>query len=264
MQSDYKIIRHDFPRGTDLTIIPIADVHLGAAEHLDKEWKEFCEKVKEEPNTYIMLIGDLINNATRTSVSNVFAETMRPMEQKKKMVEMLEPIKDRILCAVPGNHERRSIKDADDDPMYDIMSKLDLEELYRPSMAFVWICIGAEDRSGSGKLLRPSYTFLCTHGAGGGIYTGASVNRNERFAYYVDDLDCLITAHTHKPVVTQPSKLKINKQSGKVELMPFKVLTATSWLEYGGYAAQKMLQPASFCPQKIHLSPYGKKITVEM
>ena len=68
-----------------------------------------------------------MNNATKTSVSNVYAETMRPREQKRKLVEMLTPLRDKILVATPGNHERRSIRDVDEDPMYDIMCKLDLE-----------------------------------------------------------------------------------------------------------------------------------------
>ena len=120
MRSDFDLIQHKFKTNKDITIIPISDVHLGAAEHMEKEWADFVSKVKSTPNCYLFLGGDLLNNSTRTSVANVFAETMRPREQKKVMAEMLEPIKKRILCAVNGNHERRSGKDADDDPTYDI------------------------------------------------------------------------------------------------------------------------------------------------
>ena len=261
MLSDFEIITHHFPQNNDLTIYPISDVHLGASEHMAKEWAEFCRKIEETPNAYIVLGGDLINNSTRNSVSNVFEETMRPREQKKVIAEMLMPIRDRILCSVSGNHERRSGKDADDDPTYDIMCKLDLEHLYRENMAFVKLRIGKKDADG---LRNPTYMLTVTHGAGGGMLTGGAVNRNERFGYVIDGMDCLIVGHTHKPFVTQPSKIKIDPFNNKVDIKPFKVVSSSSWLNYGGYAAQKMLLPSSHAPQVITLCGNRKDIKVTM
>lgn len=261
MLSDFEMIVHESPSKNDLTIIPISDVHLGAREHSTRAWELFCMDILKQPHVYITLGGDLINNATKSSVSNVFDDTMRPREQKKLMVEMLTPIKDRILCAVTGNHERRSTKDVDDDPTYDIMCKLDLEHLYRENIAFIKIRMG--DFEGNGGM-NPTYTLAVTHGAGGGILTGGSVNRNERFGYAVDGLDCLIVGHTHKPFVTQPAKIKIDTHNNRVSIKPFKVVSSTSWLEYGGYAAQKMLLPASHALQTITLSASKKEIIVTM
>jgi predicted phosphodiesterase len=261
MLSDFEIITHHFPENRDIILFPISDVHLGASEHMEKEWADFCRQIEETPNAYIVLGGDLINNSTRTSVANVFEETMRPREQKKVIAEMLTPIRDRILCAVSGNHERRSGKDADDDPTYDIMCKLDIEHLYRENMAFVKIRIGKRDGDGTKN---PTYMLTVTHGAGGGILTGGAVNRNERFGYVVDGMDCLIVGHTHKPFVTQPSKIKIDPFNNKVDIKPFKVVSSSSWLNYGGYAAQKMLLPSSHAPQTITLCGNRKDIKVTM
>lgn len=261
MQKDFDLLTYHFENNDDIEIYPISDVHLGAAEHMDVEWDSFCSHLLEKPNAYVTLGGDLINNSTRNSVANVFEETMRPREQKKRMAEILEPIKSRILCAVPGNHERRSVKDADDEPTYDIMCKLDLEDIYRENIAFIKIQIGNVKSSG---MTNPTYTLVVTHGAGGGILTGGSVNRNERFGYVVDGMDCLIVGHTHKPFVTQPSKLKIDTHNNKVSIRPFKVVSSTSWLNYGGYAAQKMLIPSSYAPQIIRLGGNRKSIKVTM
>lgn len=261
MLSDFELITHKFPDRQDITIFPISDVHLGAAEHLEREWSDFCARVLEDPNAYLMLGGDLINNATRSSVSNIFEETMRPSTQKKVMREMLEPLKDRILCGVTGNHERRSMKDADDDPTYDIMAKLDLEHLYRQNMAFVKLQFGDPKAKG---LSNPTYVLAVTHGSGGGIYTGAAVNRNERFGYVIDGCDALIVGHSHKPFVTQPFKIKIDPYNNKVTMKPFKVITSSSWVEFGGYAAQKMLLPSGHVPQRITIFGKTKKIEVTM
>lgn len=256
MENDFKLIVKQFDKS--ITIYPICDVHLGALEHNKEEWEKFVNKIQSEPNSYIILVGDLINNATRSSVSNVFDDIMRPMEQKDKMVQYLEPLKDKIICGVPGNHERRSGKDADNDPMYDIMCKLGLEELYRKNIAFVKIQLGKNGHA--------TYTFAVAHGTGGGINTGGGVNKNERFASSIDNLDCLITGHTHKGVVTKPAKLVIDTRTNKVTVKPFTVITGQSWLSYGGYAMQMMLLPAANASadngQKLLLSKTKKNIKV--
>lgn len=261
MLADFEIITHKFPERPDLHIYAIADVHLGAAEHMEREWKNFTAHVLEDPNAYIILGGDLMNWGLKNSVSNVYAETMRPREQKREMAEMLKPLKDRILCAVPGNHERRGMKEADDDPTYDIMCKLDLEHLYRENLAFVRIQMGQQEKSG---IKNPTYMLCVTHGAGGGMLPGAVINRNERFGYAIDGIDALIVGHSHKPMVSQPAKLLVDARNNKVTVKPFKVVVASSWLQYGGYAAQKMLLPASHAPQVMTLRGKRKEIRVEM
>lgn len=124
MKKDFDLIVHKFKKS--ITIVPVADVHLGAIEHDNKAWCSFLRYVRTNKDVYLVLAGDLINNSLRTSVANPFDEVLRPREQKIRMVEYLKPIKDRILCAVPGNHERRSTKDSDIDITYDIMAKLDI------------------------------------------------------------------------------------------------------------------------------------------
>lgn len=104
MLNDFEMIHHKFAENKDIHIVPISDVHLGAAEHMSDKWDQFCRSILDVQNAYITLGGDLINNATRSSVSNIFKETMYPSAQKRKMAEMLKPLarEGRILCAVSG------------------------------------------------------------------------------------------------------------------------------------------------------------------
>ncbi len=261
MLGDFEIIQHHFPERKDITIYPISDVHLGANEHMQRAWSNFCTKLQNEPNAYIVLGGDLVNNCTRNSVSDIYSERLRPREQKKIMTEMLMPLRDKILCCVSGNHERRSSKDVDDDICYDIMCKLDLEHLYRENIAFVKVQIGSINGNGSSN---PTYVLAVTHGTGGGALTGGIVNRNERFGYVMDGVDALVVGHSHRPMVTQPTKIKIDPFNNRVSFKPFKVVTATSWLEYGGYAAQKMLPPTSHALQALTLCGKRKELKVTM
>lgn len=259
MLDEFNMIKHRFDK--KITVIPVSDVHLGAIEHCKKEWEAFRKYVEETPDVYVILAGDLINNSIRTSVANPFDEVFRPREQKKIMVEHLKPIKNKILCAVSGNHERRSTKDSDVDLTYDIMSKLDIEDLYRENIAFMKIGCGVVDQRRS----QCSYMFAVTHGAGGGIYTGATVNRNERFGNVIDGLDCLVVGHTHKGTVTKPSKIVLDPFKEKVMIKPYTVVSSVSWLNYGGYAAQKMLLPGSYAnPQKLILNDDIHKKQIEV
>lgn len=261
LHSDFTIIQHKFPDQKDITIYPIADIHLGAAEHMESAWREFRTKILEEENAYITLGGDLVNNGIKSSVSNIYDETLRPREAKRLMVEMLTPLKSRILCAVSGNHEKRSSKEVDDDIVYDIMCKMDIEERYRENIAFIKLQFGERVMTGE---LRPTYVICVTHGNGGGILSGGAVNRAERFAYALDGIDALIVGHTHRPFTTQPGKLKVDPHNNIVSIKPFKVISCSSWLDYGGYAARANLLPTTHTTQKLILSAREKRMRVEM
>ena len=260
MENDFSMIVHKF--NAPIVVFPVADVHFGALEHAEKEWESFCKMIEETPNNYVILGGDLINNSVRTSVANPFDEVVRPREQKKRMVEYLKPIADKVLCVVSGNHEARTMKDSDIDLTYDICAKLNIEDLYRENVAFMKCALGERKRDGSPL---SSYTFAVTHGTGGGIYTGATVNRNERFGNVIDGCDCLIVGHTHKGTVSKPSKIVIDAKNNTVSMKPYTVISCVSWLNYGGYAMRKMLLPSAVAnPQRLYLamSERGKNIEV--
>ena len=261
MLPDFSMIIHKFPEQEDITIYPISDVHLGARECKEQEFIKFIDGIKDLPNVYLILGGDLINNATRSSVTNIFEETMRPADQKKEMAKILAPVAHKILAAVSGNHERRSGKDADDDPTYDVLCKLDREDVYRENMAFVKLQFGEQDGSG---IRNPTYTIVVTHGAGGGMLTSGAVLRGERFGYAIDGMDALIMGHTHKPFTTVPGKIFIDARNNKVSVKPFKVINMTSWLDASAYALQKMMLPSTCCMHTLTLRGTRKEMVVTM
>lgn len=243
MIDDYTLIEHRFE--TDVNIVPVADVHLGAIEHDTRAWEEFIQKTLTAPDTYLILCGDLIQNNIKSSVGNPFEAVWRPSEQKKIMAEHLKPLAEagKILSIVPGNHEDRTAKEADQSITYDIACKCGIEDLYRENIAFIKVSVGSRAYT-NGKQPNTSYFFAAVHGAGGGIYTGAAVNRNERFGNIIEGLDCLIVGHTHKGTVSRPSRLIIDPRNRKVSQRSYLVVSAESWMSYGGYAAKKMLLPS--------------------
>lgn len=248
MYDDFQIIKTVVPRAKEIRLYPIADVHFGSLYCNEKAWMDFRDRIAGEENAYCVLVGDLINNNIRSSVGSPFDDIIRPMEQKKLMVEMLRPLKDKIIGAVSGNHEKRSLKEADDDPMYDILTKLDLEEVYRQTSAFIHLCIGERttNRGNEKEKTQPecAYMIAVLHGSGSGM-TGATVNRVERFSYVLEGCDALITGHTHKGSITRPAKLYPDLVHGKMMTRSTLTVQAGSWQNYGGYALNGMMNPTA-------------------
>jgi len=238
------ILWYDFGQQTkQITIVPLADVHLGAEGSAWQQFYKLIDAIKDEPDTYVTLQGDMIDNGLKNSVTNVYRATMRPYEQKREMTKALEPIRDKILCIIPGNHERRSSKEVDADPTYDIAAKLDLEDRYRESIAFLRVGLGKRT---SGRNSKPYvYYIACMHGAGGGALPGAGVNRNDRYLQALDGVDILITAHGHKPYAHRGSKIILDVQNRIVTARPTLHMMAGSWLGYVGYPIEKQMVPVA-------------------
>lgn len=258
MLSDFDLIVHRLPKCDEARLYIIGDLHVGAIEANLKGWEAFKNRILEDEHAYICILGDLMNNALKSSVSNSYDDTMRPREQKLYLIKALRDLAPRILCIVPGNHEGRSCKDADDEPLFDIACSLGLENVYRPNAAFVKIGFGSMDKGYGRESASCSYTLCVTHGAGGGGRTGSAVNKNESFAMVFEGIDILAVGHTHKGSITKPSKLVLDSRTNKITQKTMVVITACSWLSYGGYALNQMLHPASAQdpdnPQTILLS----------
>lgn len=262
MLDDLMPICLQMPSGTDVHICPIADLHYGSPQFREKEWNKFVEKVLADESLYIVIAGDCIDNSLRmTGEGSPYDNICRPSEQKKWLAEQLKPIKDRILCATGGNHEARSRKDADDNPLYDVLCRLGIEERYRESACFVMLRIGDREKKTPSRR-RPAYNIVVSHGAGGGARIGSGLNRVERFAQAIDGADIIITGHTHKPADFPAGKLQFDSQNKQIIQKQFVCVTATSWLNYGGYPIGKMLPPSAYAEQEIILSSLGKGITV--
>lgn len=252
-------IVREFPDRPDIHLYAVSDLHIGAAEWQEQAWSQFRQAVLDDPNAYVVIAGDLMNNATKTSVSNVYEETMRPREQKVRLVEELRPLRDRIICGVPGNHELRSVKDVDDDPLYDVFCKLDLEDVYRENGAFVVLRFGNKASNGA---LNPTYRMAVLHGSGGGALLGGYVNKADRLAMAIDGVDLLILGHSHKPATWPSCKVNFDANNNRITVKPFRVVVSTSWLDYAGYVLRKMLTPTVICQTEITLYGKRKAITV--
>ena len=241
-----------------VTIYPIGDLHLGSIGCHEKEWGEFVSFISNEPDSYIVVVGDMFDNAIRNSIANPYDADFRyrPLEAKNLLSEYLKPISEKVLCGVRGNHENRSVKEVDSDPLYDVFCRLNIEERYRAGTAFLYLQIGERPNGNRGIRPNQAYRIVVTHGTGGGKYPGAAINNQQRFGMVVD-CDALITGHTHAPSITKPSRIVFDPVQKEVTTQPFACVQCASWLAYSGYPLAKMLPPqtawSNDVPQKIEL-----------
>lgn len=245
MLSDFTPIVHRLD-GRTIKVWAVADVHIGARECDLDGFEKFIKKVASEDDSYIVLCGDLISNGIKDSLTNVYDEVIPPQSQVDLAVELLRPISGKILGCVSGNHERRSKKHVDINPMGYICSLLRIPEIYRENMAFVRINLVR------GKT-KDHYALLLVH--------GKTLNKQKQLSYAIEGVDAIVGAHLHQGQVQKNARLVLS-QSNVVTIRPIVNLTATSWLQYGGYAARSLLLPsATSDPQALQLEFTGSNKT---
>ena len=256
-----QVITCDLPRSlTSIELHPFADDHIGDPFCNEKLIKTRIEHVKNTPNAFIGLGGDIVNNAITSSVSDTYTEKLSPMQQINRAVELYYPVKDRILYAVMGNHCYRSYKSDGIDLMAIIAKELGIYERYSDTAAFIFLRLGTLSREQS-RNRRVVYRIYATHGSGGGKRIGGKANRVEDLKGIVD-ADIYIHAHTHQPLVFTESTYRAHNNTSSVELVTQTFVNTAGALDYGGYASRAGYQPANSTNPIIMLSGTGKNVRV--
>lgn len=245
-----KAIKCDLPFAEVIEIHPMADLHIGDNMCDFKSVMDRIEYIRTTPNAYCILDGDLMDTAVASSIGDTYGANLQPMEQLKQCVKIFEPIKDKIIAVLPGNHENRVYK-SDGIDMTEIMcSQLGIPEKYSPTTALLFIRFGTQ---GGKHHHRPQlYTGYVTHGSGGGRREGGKVNRLADLASIVD-ADFYIHAHTHLPLVFKESFFRVNSCCSSVSLVDKLFVNTAASLNYGGYGDKAGFKPASKKSPVIYL-----------
>ena len=88
-------------------LVPVSDTHIGDPLFNKKKLEGYLKWVAERPNAYILLLGDILNTMLRDSVGDIYREEFSVVEACQMVWEIFEPVKNRVLCWIEGNHELR-------------------------------------------------------------------------------------------------------------------------------------------------------------
>lgn len=259
-----KVIKIDLPQDLlRMEIHTFADEHIGD-EHSDiKRLQERIEYVKNNPNAYCILNGDIIDNATKTSVGDTYSQELSPMEQLKLATEMFEPIKHKCLCITHGNHENRTYRQEGINISYLIAKQLGLEDRYTPTSAVLFLRFGEMSRgckesNGSGKTRKICYTIYVLHGSGGGRKEGAKAVRLADMASIIDT-DIYIHSHTHLGMIMREAFHRIDPRNNAVAIVDKLFVNTAANLRYGGYGEAGEFKPSSMETPVIYLNGVKKE-----
>ena len=239
-----KIINHE------LEIYPLADVHIGDPLMDKKRLKQFMEEVQDEPNRYVIVNGDILNWASKNSVSDVYIEEISPNEQIDKAVDLLSPIREKILVIVDGNHEQRAYKSEGISPMCQVAERLDIFDVYSEGAYLLFISFGKSQGRDCRKMI---YSLYGKHGRGGGKRAGSKANRLEDMATIVD-ADIYLHSHTHLPLAMKKSFYRCDYRNRKVTQVEKLFVNSNAFLKYGGYGEDLGFTPTSTQYHKIILN----------
>ena len=264
-----KVIKIDLPRElSSVEIHTFADEHLGDMLCDVKRLMQRIEYVKNTPHAYCILNGDIIDNATKTSVGSVYDQDLNPMNQLQRAVELFEPIKDKILCITHGNHENRTYKSEGINISALLAKQLGLYDRYTPTSAVLFIRVGEvesrlRESNGSGKVRQICYSGYVLHGSGGGRKEGGKINRLADMASIID-CDFYIHSHTHLPIIMKQAFHRIDLRNSSVAIVDKLFVNTSSNLNYGGYGEYGEFKPNSKETPVIYLNGRKKQFEAKL
>lgn len=255
----------------DLPYIEIhtfSDWHIGDVHCDMNEIRSEIAAVAENPHAFAILNGDLMNNATKTSVSDCYAEELTPQQQIETLCNLLDPISSKILMVTQGNHEVRTYRNDGIDLTGFVASKLGLVDKYAREGGVLFVRFGAEskgrhERGNPENVRMIPYSIYCTHGSGGGRKEGAKAIRLADMASIVDT-DIYIHSHTHLPMVMKQSFYRVDSRNSSIACVEKLFVNTSAKLDYGGYGQSGEFKPSSKSNPVIILSGTKRFMTAKM
>jgi len=233
----------EVPKGKRSTeIIIVGDTHFGNKYHDKSLWDMYYkgtlghEGFKTHKNQYILCVGDLMETALKDSLG-VQDQTEWIEDQYLWAKKQFKPINDdgRLIAMIEGNHEKRASRNWLRTTR--LLSK-DFDVPYSAGILVTNIILkkGNKERK---------YKIVATHGAGGARTKGGKLNTIMRMRDIVADADVYVMGHLHDKMAV-PVPILLN------DVYKDRLFCMTgAYLEYGGYAEEKMYTPPARGSLKI-------------
>jgi len=212
-----QVTRHRFQYSGDdeFKFVGVGDMHWGTKNFDKDKWNRFINWALSEEKLFVVLMGDLAEyishkDSRRFNPANITPECLLHLEdiinfQAEKVIEMLEPLKGKILGTVIGNHEIDITSHFKDNLYYDICKKLDILK-YDLGLGGFIIC--DFEHTAGGNVKRLVFNVQHTHTTGRKM--GGKTNRliDEMTDY---EADIIMRAHSHDRVAVPYTLHRVNR-----------------------------------------------------
>jgi hypothetical protein len=251
----------------------IGDIHWGAAQCNKKLLKACVRMIADDPTHWWLGMGDYVDaicpDDKRQDFRSLDPETKLkelndlPKKQIREIVSELEPIKERCLGLLTGNHEEKIATKYYTDIHSDLCLHLGVKNLGYSAFVNLKFPRLRKDKTES--------VLICAHhGFGGGRKKGSKVNRIEDFAASFPYCDIYAMGHVHETISFVSTVLKYEPISQKIISKPRAFVVSGTFLEtytkdFSGYGERMMYPPTSLGISTIIIKPHaesGKQISL--
>ena len=200
-----EIVTHDFSVecGDEINIYFLGDIHEGNVNHAEPELRKAVNIIKDDPNGYWIGMGDYVEAITTDDKKRFNPITIAtkygiselkdlPFKQMEAVFKNIEPIQDKCLCLLLGNHEESYIKHNSSD----IYSRfVDMFRYPPPKIGYVGF-LKLVFRTKDKHLYSP--IIALNHGdGGGGFREGYPINKLWDVFRWVN-ADVSVMGHVHR------------------------------------------------------------------
>lgn len=228
-----------------IDIAPLFDVHLGNYGHRLEKFQSYIRWIAEAPNVYAVCGGDLMENALDDGRGMSYDQDINPQNQMDEMTCMLAPIAHKILCMIPGNHERRTYAKSGIDPMRVIAERLNIP--YFDGPVYLSIIAGVH-----------RFKMYIQHGYGNSQTKGGKLNSAGRPRKFTDFVHFFLSGHVHDPVVNSETCIVEDPENCRLVYKQQWTVIAPSFLRFEGtYAYRAGYAPPGSGGVAIHLYENG-------
>jgi len=166
-----------------ITLYPFVCWHVGAPQ-CDYEFiDEMVRRLRDDPQGRGIYLGDGGECVTRSSKGQIYEQTMSPQEQLNWLRNKLQPVKEKLLFGVKGNHGWRTFKE----------SGLGFDEALCLALGIPYFGTSAFWRL---QVRRSIYTIFTHHGLDSGVAIGTKINKAKKLEEIVL-ADAILSAHSH-------------------------------------------------------------------
>lgn len=249
------IKKYDFEDKQQFKLVVLGDLHLGDGLCDLQLIKMAVNYIKDTPDCYAIVNGDIMNNAIPGSKSDQIGEVLTMEEQQDLAVELLFPIKEKIIMFAPGNHENRSYRLTGINPLRYVAKVLGLTDRYA-SEAYI---IDIKTRYKGENKQASHYKIYGMHGAyGGGRKVGSAANALQEMSAVVANANLYVRSHTHNHISFNDDVYMLSDRGNLVRVRRT-YYNANAFLKYGGYAEDKGYRLTDVQPAVINVTIYNGK-----
>lgn len=238
-----KFEKEDLGGSNKVRIHPICCWHLGARQ-CDMEFiHQTVKEIKDDPASRWVYMGDGGECVTRLSKGNVFEQTLSPQQQADILHDLLEPIKEKGLLGIRGNHGNR----------IDLETGLSFDKSFLTSLSVPYLGVSALANI---VVARSSYDLYFHHGAPSGASLQSKVNAAKKFSHIIADVR--VTGHSHVAMELDPDFYTYaDNQARRSRLKPIHQCIAGCAYDSSveGYAEEKAYSP--ILPGRIRIDLDG-------